>query len=690
MKQVQKSKKAESGGSISIATSTTSGLDVLPNSVVTVQPKQNVQVQLDTSTCRAFIETLRREQFGIGLKLTPETSSIFLAQQKRLERALKRLSDELYSESTHFVLELLQNADDNNYASNIIPRGEFLLSNSAVVFFNNEMGFTKDNIRALCDVGASTKASSHHKTTNNREERASLIGKKGIGFKSVFKVSNMPQVHSNGFHIGFHARSKNGFGYILPHWLEPKDTEWIIDPRPFGTTFVLPFQNHEDKHKESLKQLFDDVQPNVLLFLKQLKEIVLEDKLSRPTRRLHIRLEKKKLFKSDGADDDDDGEEEEEENTLVTLYANDMPEFWLMKSKMIQVPSFSFDGIQRAQTTRLSLAFPIQKMDDVSMSTPLQVQSASLQSVFCYLPLRSYGLRFVIQADFDVPSSREAISSGSAWNEWLISHVPTLFVDALLLFHSQKRSLLEFFAFFPKEKEVQSPFRIVCQEISRLLQKRPCLPVVEEDAALVLVSPHQVLDITRLVHLVRQEIEQTKSGNESKYDESEVTRRVEQLLTQVLPSALIKQVFNKQFLQVEFGCRLPTSVKRSLRIETWTSNHLLKLLTHPLMINHLADNHTKRVQLLLWAVQLGIQERPNGHEMSLFIHELRLIRLFPVKKFLNKNTTKSRLVSTEDCQNALFLSETSHDFSNTDHLRQVDDMLAVVQDGLFVLETDFA
>lgn len=43
---------------------------------------------------------------------------------------------------------------------------------------NNERGFSGDNIRALCDVGNSTK----------KEPTAGYIGKKGIGFKSVFRV----------------------------------------------------------------------------------------------------------------------------------------------------------------------------------------------------------------------------------------------------------------------------------------------------------------------------------------------------------------------------------------------------------------------------------------------------------------------------------------------------------------------
>ena len=45
-----------------------------------------------------------------------------------------------------------------------------------------------------------------------------FLGQKGIGFKSVFRVSDCPEVHSNGYHIRFDAKSGH-IGYILPKWI---------------------------------------------------------------------------------------------------------------------------------------------------------------------------------------------------------------------------------------------------------------------------------------------------------------------------------------------------------------------------------------------------------------------------------------------------------------------------------------
>ena len=39
----------------------------------------------------------------------------------------------------------------------------------------------------------------------------------------MFRVTDKPEVHSNGFHICFDAKSGPS-GYILPHWVE-QDTK---------------------------------------------------------------------------------------------------------------------------------------------------------------------------------------------------------------------------------------------------------------------------------------------------------------------------------------------------------------------------------------------------------------------------------------------------------------------------------
>eukprot|EP00727_Mastigamoeba_balamuthi_P001574 m51a1_g11413 putative serine threonine protein kinase (149) ;mRNA; r:15843-16720 len=110
--------------------------------------------------------------------------------RRMTSRGIDYLSAGLYSEQSHFVLELIQNADDNQYAAGVEPTLRVTVHQDGVTFENNELGFTRANVLALCNVGDSTK-----------HGMKGLIGHKGIGFKSVFSVSQRPEIHSRCYHF---------------------------------------------------------------------------------------------------------------------------------------------------------------------------------------------------------------------------------------------------------------------------------------------------------------------------------------------------------------------------------------------------------------------------------------------------------------------------------------------------------
>jgi len=170
---------------------------------------------------KKIIKSIRQDEFGIGLQLDRDQQRIADKQKQREGRGLQRLSQELYSKDTHFVLELVQNADDNTYPTqdqSNVPTLKFVLSRECITVLNNEVGFTEKNIRAICDVGKSTKD----------PHRSGYIGQKGIGFKSVFRITNKPEIHSQGFHIRFDTQS-GPIGYILPEWVDESFWNGKID-----------------------------------------------------------------------------------------------------------------------------------------------------------------------------------------------------------------------------------------------------------------------------------------------------------------------------------------------------------------------------------------------------------------------------------------------------------------------------
>ncbi|VFQ70611.1 unnamed protein product [Cuscuta campestris] len=111
-----------------------------------------------TSTPRGHVEEIRRSKFSIGGEPNPLTED--------LHQAVKNLSAELYSKDVHFLMELIQNAEDNEYEAGVEPRLEFVITSkditetgaeATLLIFNNEKGFSRKNIDSICSVGRSTK-----------------------------------------------------------------------------------------------------------------------------------------------------------------------------------------------------------------------------------------------------------------------------------------------------------------------------------------------------------------------------------------------------------------------------------------------------------------------------------------------------------------------------------------------------
>lgn len=60
-------------------------------------------------------------------------------------RAVKKLSEDIYSSNTSFAMELIQNGDDNAYADDQIPYFRFRMGPDFVLCENNEVETIIDN-----------------------------------------------------------------------------------------------------------------------------------------------------------------------------------------------------------------------------------------------------------------------------------------------------------------------------------------------------------------------------------------------------------------------------------------------------------------------------------------------------------------------------------------------------------------
>jgi hypothetical protein len=347
---------------------------------------------------------------------------------------LERLSTELYSRDSHFLLELLQNCDDNEYPKGVNPQVSITITEEALILRNNERGFSEADIRAICDVGRSTK-------TEKREE-VGMIGEKGLGFKAVFRVTGQPQVHSNGFHIQFDEHSEP-VGFIVPQWIDDADggaDDW-------ATTIVLPWKNAIKMRLLEFVAELEAIDATALMFLRRIRNIVIDNKIAGKATRISV----------------------SESSGVLRLQVNDSVSNWVIFKRDFEPP------VQRkgrlVPKATLSLGFRVSSDGTASASEFL--------SVCAFLPLCPSGFRFVIQGDFVSPASRQGIDDDDTWNQWLRSCIPRAFTDAVLerlLANSTDSLRFTWPAYLPRQGEVVGFFRAIPGAIFRELSGVCCIP----------------------------------------------------------------------------------------------------------------------------------------------------------------------------------------------------------------------
>ena len=95
-----------------------------------------------------------------------------------------------------FAIELLQNAHDACHDHDgMVGRAWFALSGSALLVGNQGAPFDASRIKALTRLGVTSKGKSGG--------RRHVIGYKGVGFSSVFSVTDRPQILSTTVNFGF-------------------------------------------------------------------------------------------------------------------------------------------------------------------------------------------------------------------------------------------------------------------------------------------------------------------------------------------------------------------------------------------------------------------------------------------------------------------------------------------------------
>ena len=175
------------------------------------------------------------------------------------DTAVLDLLGQLYSERTHFIFELVQNAEDAG-ATELA----FELFADRLELRHDGRPFTEADVRGVCGVGKSAKSGDGDLTA---------IGKFGIGFKSVYAYTRSPRIYSGDEHFGIET-------YVRPFPVEP-----LALPAA-GTLFVFPFDHDTVPAAVAAREIaaaLTAVQPRILLFLRSIGRLRVEGTGMRPS-----------------------------------------------------------------------------------------------------------------------------------------------------------------------------------------------------------------------------------------------------------------------------------------------------------------------------------------------------------------------------------------------------------------------
>lgn len=193
--------------------------------------------------------------------------SVRTAQDKdgMLRRALERII-QLYTDKSHFVYELLQNAEDAE-AKCI----RFIQYSDRLEVFHDGKPFTSANLNALCDIGKSDKV-----------DNLNQIGEFGVGFKSVFGICDTVRLYSAPEHYRVPVEGDEiSFAVNILDFTRPEDIPEEPLPKEFTTRFVFPYAVGQPfsgfttlkSLNQTLSYKLQNLGITTLLFMKNLEQI---------------------------------------------------------------------------------------------------------------------------------------------------------------------------------------------------------------------------------------------------------------------------------------------------------------------------------------------------------------------------------------------------------------------------------
>lgn len=299
-----------------------------------------------------------------------------------------KLAAGLYDDRTHFIFELLQNAEDalgRHGDWNGSRKVAFTLNPTRMTLSHFGKPFDEADVRSVCDIAESTK-------------NESSIGRFGLGFKSVYTVTDLPEIHSGD---------------------EDFAIEDYVFPKPMArsmraadeTQIILPLKPGDLSAAQDITAGFRNIGPGALLFLRHIDEI--NWSVDGSASGFYQRNPPESLGPN-------------VHRITVIGKEDDRPEVdqnWLVFQRKV----FS---AERQQVGQVEIAFSLIEVKDAPGHGIVQPLAKSPLVVFFPTAVESH-LGFLVQGPYRTTPSRDNIPPGDPWNQHLVKETSSLLVEAM-------------------------------------------------------------------------------------------------------------------------------------------------------------------------------------------------------------------------------------------------------------------
>lgn len=303
------------------------------------------------------------------------------------------LSEQLYSDRTRFIYELLQNAEDAlerrfqvDPESSVPCSVNFCLFPDHLEFCHFGLPFDTEDVRAICDVLKGTKSGDINQ-----------IGKFGIGFKSVYGFTSCPEIRSGDEH------------FIIERYIRPRKADDLRSTELGETVFIFPFNHGSVSQEESFQLISEKLHKlgaQVLLFLSRINEI--RWSIGGEQKGSYVRhTEALEFGKRVSLIDSNTGKEKED---------------WFVLDRPVQHPE---NGV----SVKVEAAFRL--IEDGSSNLTRIVRTRESPLVVFFPTEKETRLGFLLQGAYRTTPSRDNIPKEDSWNRLLVQETAKLVVDAL-------------------------------------------------------------------------------------------------------------------------------------------------------------------------------------------------------------------------------------------------------------------